>query len=244
MSDTEKQQQQNVFLDLATPREISFRVGKFVYSYLFKRITDEAWLKFFAAMHITSERDQGGVKNTIDVATAASDLVRSNVTGVDGYAQSFKLEGEWQKALPPGHVKLVAGWLQDATIYEGGDDSPVDPMSIEISLASSWTASGPGKMQKITGLKHRFAPPSGADEQKYNRALSETRVVGNRNTGTTIYPSRQAVLVQLYDELIQSVDGYVSNGSKLEGRAIIAQEMDAFHKVVAVRQLFAEPEID
>jgi hypothetical protein len=45
-------------------------------------------------------------------------------------------------------------------------------------------------------------------------------------------------LAKLYDELIVSVDGYTVSGRPLSGRDEIAHEMDAFHKVIAAREIF------
>jgi hypothetical protein len=42
----------------------------------------------------------------------------------------------------------------------------------------------------------------------------------------------------LYDELIQSVDGYGVDGKPLEGVEIIRREMDGYHKAESIAQLF------
>jgi hypothetical protein len=47
------------------------------------------------------------------------------------------------------------------------------------------------------------------------------------------------VLAHLYDDLIVSVDGYSSGGCELgSDREAIKREMDTYHKVAAVENLF------
>jgi hypothetical protein len=45
-------------------------------------------------------------------------------------------------------------------------------------------------------------------------------------------------MIELYDELIQSVEGYGVAGRPLESPQDIRREMDAYHKSEAVAQLF------
>ena len=49
------------------------------------------------------------------------------------------------------------------------------------------------------------------------------------------------MLVDFYDQLIASVEGYTLRGQPLASADQIRAEMDAAHKVIAVEQLFAAP---
>jgi hypothetical protein len=51
-------------------------------------------------------------------------------------------------------------------------------------------------------------------------------------------------LAELYDQLVVAVDGYSVNGKALEGKEQICREMDTFHKLAAVQQLFATPDTE
>jgi hypothetical protein len=75
------------------------------------------------------------------------------------------------------------------------------------------------------------------------RSGSISRVVGGSRNGTTIHSLRNKVMLDLYDQLIQSVEGYGIAGKALESPEQIRREMDGYHKVQAVAQLFvAEPD--
>jgi hypothetical protein len=54
----------------------------------------------------------------------------------------------------------------------------------------------------------------------------------------TTYPSRQLIAMKLYDELIDSVDGYSANGEPLADAETIQREMDGAHKASAALALF------
>jgi hypothetical protein len=94
---------------------------------------------------------------------------------------------------------------------------------------------------KFGGLVHRFNPPTAEHKRKYNRAISQTRVIGDARSGTTVFQGRQRLLVEFYDQLIASVEGYALRGQPLASPEQIRAEMDAVHKIVAVQQLFASP---
>jgi hypothetical protein len=78
-------------------------------------------------------------------------------------------------------------------------------------------------------LRHEFAEPSS----------EQTRIHGHKDAefAEWCYPVRP--LLNLYDELIEAVEGYsVSGGVPLIGRERIGREMDAFHKLAALHALF------
>jgi hypothetical protein len=96
-------------------------------------------------------------------------------------------------------------------------------------------------MKLFSGLLHRFNPPTAEHKRKYNRAVSQTRVIGDARSGTTVFQGRQRLLVEFYDQLIASVDGYTLRGQPLTSAEQIRAEMDTVHKIIAVQQLFAAP---
>jgi hypothetical protein len=58
----------------------------------------------------------------------------------------------------------------------------------------------------------------------------------------TVYANKAPLLAKIYDELIVAVEGYAVGGQPLEGAERIRKEMDMFHKVGAVTQLFEIPD--
>jgi hypothetical protein len=56
----------------------------------------------------------------------------------------------------------------------------------------------------------------------------------------TSYPSRQGVAMKIYDDLIESVDGYSVGGVPLTGVEAIRREMDGAHKAAAALALFEQ----
>jgi hypothetical protein len=67
-------------------------------------------------------------------------------------------------------------------------------------------------------------------------------VVGGSRRNQTIYAGKHGLMADLYDELVISVDGYSIGGSPLGDAAQVKKEMDTFHKVAALRLLFAAPD--
>jgi hypothetical protein len=49
---------------------------------------------------------------------------------------------------------------------------------------------------------------------------------------------KHKLMLELYDQLIQSVEGYGIAGKPLEGVEQIRREMDGYHKTEAIAQLF------
>src|ERR1039458_1909630 len=85
---------------------------------------------------------------------------------------------------------------------------------------------------------HRFNPPTLLQQRKFQRACGTYRVLGNDRGNRTIYPARQALMMEFYDELIVSVDeSYRAHGDILLDRESIVREMDACHKVSAIQGL-------
>jgi hypothetical protein len=87
-------------------------------------------------------------------------------------------------------------------------------------------------------LVHHFANPSFEQERRYRLQSARFAVVGGSKGGKTIYYGAEKTLVEIYDELIQSVEGYTWNGEPV---TVPQQCMDTSHKVLAALQLFKSP---
>lgn len=232
-------------LPLDAERVVAFSDrGKFLYTFQLRRLTAEDWEHFFNGIVVSSQTLGDTQKNIIDMNTPGLDLVQRVLTGATGYAGEFTAKKDWQKRVPPGHIRLIAELLRDVRVSEKGGEGPIDPDRYEVELVAKWNANAQGQMLQYDGLAHRFDAPTAEHQRKYNRAMAESRVVGGTRTGTTIYVPRQKVLVDFYDELVSSVSGYSVSQLEITSAEDAKRHMDAYHKVMAVQALFAEPEVD
>lgn len=232
-------------LPLDEPRVIAIKDGKFTYSFFFRRITRDDWERFFDGIYSTSRQEQKAQVNTIDLSTAGIELVESTIIKVEGYAAGFDTSKPgWQQKIPPRHSGPLSWILRSVVPSQAESDSPFDPERQEVRLDAAWsqTAAGP-QITMYKGLVHWFLAPTAEDKRRYYRALSVSKVIGGTRTGTTIHPSRHRVLIELYDKLIHSVEGYSAAGKSLgTDREGIKREMDAYHKTQAVIALFFRQE--
>jgi hypothetical protein len=232
-------------INLAANREIALKDdrGK-VYRFTLARITPTQWMKYFKAIVSTSEIKDREIVRSFDSSKARMDLVESALVSATGY----RLPGDetditqvmdWQRKIPASHRMTVGNVLLRAQVIDSDD---VDTMEIgceSVRLQSVWGVSESGDMQQHRDLVHRFRTPTAEQAHRYMRDISRSKIIGGSRSGKTIDLNAQPTLAALYDELIDSVEGYEVNGQPLTGADMIAREMDAYHKVVAAEQLFA-----
>lgn len=208
-------------------------------THIFRRLTAEDWAAYFAAITIEADRES----RLVDVDTAALKLYDRAAVRAEGYsvAGGATLESlpNWKSRIRPGHRIQAVDQLTKVTASEDAKLALVEPDVDVVALDAAWSASAPGLMTNYKGLLHRFTPPSVEHQQRYSRETKRSTIVGGSRTGRTIYPVKEKILLKLYDELIQSVDGYSVGGEALTEREAICREMDAFHKVAAAGQLFS-----
>jgi hypothetical protein len=235
-------------IELTQERVVSFQLSpKNQFTFYFRRLTPEDWKKFFVAIAIESETEKDGRTDRIDFRTASLLLFEDTIQRVEGYKTSsgdFMALPNWRDRIPFGHKIKAAEFLQEVKVSEEDREYIIDASVDEVYLDVTWGSSRPGTMSRYTGIIHRFNPPTVKQRQKFTRALSESRVIGGSRTNKTIYPGRQGLLAELYDELVVSVEGYMLNGAPLTNVEVIRKEMDTFHKVAAVQQLFTVPDVE
>ncbi|HEY6349604.1 MAG TPA: hypothetical protein VI636_09365 [Candidatus Angelobacter sp.] len=241
------EQETDALLPLDEPRVIAVKDGKLTYKFHFRRITADDWNQFFEGIHSSSRQEQQSQVNTIDISTPGIELVERTLVKVEGYVSRFDTaKPGWQQKVPPRHSGQLSWILRSVAQSEDSGESPFDPERQAVHLDAVWSQTGPGaQVAMFKGLVHYFNPPTAEDKRRYFRALSMTKVVGGSRKGTTIHPSRHRVLIEMYDRLIHSVDGYAVSGKPLANdSALIQREMDAYHKTQAVIALFfsAEPQ--
>jgi hypothetical protein len=233
----------NQSIELAGDRVVSFTDRGQPLAYIFRRIEEIDWKQFFNGLVFESEREGNERVDRFDMKTAGLAMVDSCLVDVKGYSFAGdrpleKKEG-WAQHLPYGHRVKAASLLQDVIISRVSREFVIYPDVEEVVIAAKWGYTQPGTMTQFDGLLHRFAQPTAEHLRRYNRAMSETRVVTTGHSSRTVHAVRQPLLMEMYDQLIQSVDGYQISGQPLGSNIMqIRSNMDAAHKVVAVQQLF------
>jgi hypothetical protein len=226
-------------LMLDQSRVIPIREGKRDYTFYFRRILQADWVRYFDGLYLSSRSEGVAQMNITDYSTAAIELFESTLTKVVGYSRELTTLEDFRKVLPRISVP-VSFMLRSVAISEAeDDDKPLDCDSIETRLDAHWSqTTDVGKVAKYPGLVHRFRPPNVEQRKRYMRGGAVSKVGGTRKGSLTVYSLKYKLLMQLYDELILSVEGYGVAGKPLEGAEQIQREMDGYHKAEAAVQLF------
>jgi hypothetical protein len=219
-------------LELTEGRVIAMKFGAREYTWTFRRILREDWEKFFRSFDTETVMILGEQTETFEVESGTIELAKSCVVKVDGY--QMPASGDFHAMLPLGHLKAYGQVLRDVRAMGASDDAPIALTELhEVMLECTWT-----NTSKWSGLVHRFNAPTLQQQRAFQRACSTFRVLGNDRGNRTIFPARQALMMNFYDELIVSVDeSYRAHGDPLLDRETIIREMDACHKVSAIQGL-------
>jgi hypothetical protein len=235
-------------IDLATPRTISIEERGRKYLLTLLRIQKRQWLKYFEGIVSTSENQGGKRVDSFDSTSARVELVESALVDAKGYntadGSPVTSTTGWQQLIPLRHRQAVGNALVDVEKAEPTDADAITLGVEPVYLNAVWGADADGVMRKFTGLCHRFKTPSAEQQRRFSRDSSRSMVIGGSRRGVTRWLGVQATLVDLYDELILSVDGYQVNGMQLDNIPMIVAEMDAYHKVAAAAVLFEPASAD
>lgn len=234
-------------LPLDGERAVTFKDRGWPYTFYFPRLSQSDWELYFNGLVVEFETSGREQRRVVDIETSAAEMVRAKVQRVEGYQSKRDAPEDaekWRAILPPGHLTAAGTLLRQVDQHDEDPDRPFDLEHREVMLRAAWGVAKPGSMNYYTGLVHRFRPPTAEHLRKYKRASAETRVVGGSRTGRTILRGQHKLLLTFYDELIAGVDGYSFGGRAIASAEEAKREMDALHKVEAVRVLFEAPEIE
>ena len=222
--------------------------GGRVLRHTFRRITSDDWERFFRGVVAEVRQAKGGdLERTVDADGAALDLYQRASTKAEGYDLDgiARLEdaANWRDSIPQRHCLIAVNLLMTVHQSSVEDEFRINPAFASVSLDALWSENEAdrGRMKKYFGLVHRFAHPSGEQKRRFARAKNRAYVRGGSRSGVTIVPSSHPVLVKLYDELVEQVEGYSICGRELQGKSEIVSGMDALHKGTAVARLFETP---
>lgn len=223
------------FLPLDAPRAVTLKSKGRSYTYHVRRITQEDWTAYFSAIvHQTIQRGDDR-EQVFESETALLELVDRVLTGVDGYGDATAMK-DWKLALPIKHRIAVGTALRNVGPSRGASESPDLCETVETRLDATWSTAGATLL--YSGLVHRFRQPSIEQLKRFNFESARVKISGSAENGVSVYPARQAIAMKIYDELIDSVDGYSVCGAPLQGVENIRREMDGAHKAAAALDLF------
>lgn len=227
-------------IELTIPRSVLVHDRGRQYLLQVKPIPKEAWLRYFDAVVSTSEYRDGKQVDSFDNTTARRELAESVLIHAEGYKSDKPLTEipGWQALLPPSHLAAVGNVLTSATLSSG--ESEALTLGRETILIDAiWGADAEGRMLKHVGLKHVLRTPTADQHRRYSRDSSRSVIVGGSRSGSTRWLGAQRTLAELYDELVESVDGYTIERRPPANAEEIARHMDTFHKVAAALALFS-----
>jgi hypothetical protein len=225
-------------LDLDKPRQVSLKTKNGTYLWHLRRVSCADWQKFFTSIINQTLQIDGEREQVIESEAAMIELVDRVVDSVEGYGDVSAVPN-WKAALPLNHRAAVGLVLRNVAV-EARPDAPQICDLVEISLGATWPTDGKSLM--FSGLLHRFRHPSSDQLKRFKFESSRVKVQGTAENGRSIFPSRQAIAMKMYDDLIESVDGYSIGGQPLSGVEAICREMDGAHKAAAALALFTGDE--
>ncbi len=231
----EEPQETRAVLPLDAPRQVALKSKAQVFTYHLRRVTEADWRAYFSSIVHQVLQVDGQREQVFDSDSALVELVDRVLTSVDGYGDLSAVK-EWKLALPFRHRVAVGVALRSVGPSVTAETAPPICDLVEVALDATWPVDG--KTMLYEGLIHRFRHPSIAQLKRFNFEASRVKVQGTGQDGVSIYPSRQAIAMAIYDDLIESVDGYSTGGQPLEGVEAIRREMDGAHKAAAALQIF------
>ena len=158
---------------------------------------------------------------------------------VEGYDAGFEraaLPDDWKERIPFRHKEAAVQALAQVFPADARpDDSAEEGRKPRFSIGTeeSVVILEAGRAGREYGrLVHRFRPPSTTEQKEYSRRTGQsTYVRGSRKKAKALVASNLSYLLDLYDELIEGVEGYEPNDPKV---------MDPLHKRAAVEVLFGK----
>jgi len=224
----------------ARERGVSYRVGGKMYRHVFRPLKEEDWAAFFSHIIAEFRQKSDGFEQVVDTDYASLVLYGRAIRSVEGFRTKDGTKPEelpgWPECIPQDHRSLAVDVLMK--ISRSAADADLVSAGKSVWLDAVWNEAAPGSMKQYQGLAHHFSLPTAEHRRRYLRAKNRAFVAGGSRNGTTLLPSAHPVMLRLYDELIESVEGYGVSGRPLDGREEIRREMDALHKSAAVAELF------
>lgn len=233
-------QEQDAVLALDSPRAITLKNKERVFTYHLRHVGLSDWAKYFQGIVNQVVNRNGEREEIYDSETAALELVNSVLTRVDGYGDLSGTKN-WREAVPLVHRRAIGIALRSVNVAHEHEDAAELAELVTVKLNATWPMRG--KTTLYSGLIHRFRQPSIEQYKRFRGEAARVKVRGDAKDGVSIFPSSQAIAMKMYDDLIESVEGYSVRGAPLVDVEAIKEEMDGAHKAAAALELFMGGEV-
>jgi len=216
-------------------------------AHFFRPLALADWLEYERALdtRIVESEDQSEMRT--QAVIAAERLWDAAALRVNGYGApaSSALQGElcerfpadWKQKVPLQHKAAAVRGLQQAVVSEGPEGLldliyEFDPDQVALVIEAAQN----GEIH--AELIHHLRRPAPEDLKRFSQITSAAIWLRGAKQPTTLLPSRLKPLCDLYDRLIQSIEGY----SGIDGgdAAAVRRAMDPVHKKVVIQSLFQE----
>jgi hypothetical protein len=229
----------DAMLPLDVPRAVALKSGSGNFIYHLRRVGIADWRTFYSSIVHQKLRVDGQLVEVFESESALVELVESALVRVEGYDGIDQVK-KWKDALPLQHKLAVGVALRSVSVAKKKETSSLLCDLVEVRLDAAWATDG--ETMYYQGLVHRFRHPSIEQLKKFNFEAARVIVRGDGDNGISLYPSRQAIAMKIYDELIESVEGYSIGGVAISDVEAIKREMDGAHKATAALEMFATGE--
>ncbi len=185
-------------------------------------------------------------RDTVELSSVGQErdeeLWNSLVQRVEGYSVGGKdlmSFPDWKERIPlPHKLNAISGFMyfyRADLSEEATEQQTLDLGETEVRLTFDAL-----QFSKPCRVVHLFRPPEPSDYLKYTKSTAKMQLVRTKQRGVSAIkvPSSIRVFVELYDKLIEKVDGYVFEGKDLTEVPDWIAKMNVYHKREAVRELF------
>jgi hypothetical protein len=214
-----------------------------IYRHVFRRIAAADWKGFFGNVRMEFTEGAGAAGEIVGMDTSSLQLYSDAILRVEGFempdGRKPDEQPDWPRCIPRGGRLTAVDLLMKVTRDAKEKAVVADAKGLSVRVDALWNEYGPGSMKQYFGLVHRFRRPTAEHLQLFGDAgrVPDSMMLGT-GRGKAVLPSSNAILIELYDELIEMVDGYSIAGVALGSREQIAREMDSIHKAVSVTAIF------
>ena len=218
---------------------------KFLLKHVFRVPALEDWVDYHKG---ASQLGLSKGKDTIEMSNVRQErdqaLWERLIVKVEGYLWKGKAiteQKDWKERIPLGHkLEAISGFL-----LSGREDVPEEAALIE---ATGFDLAEGGIEMKFAifqnGVTERvvfhFSAPEASDYLRHTRLTSKMQLqrTKQRNVSAIRVPTDIRPFVELFDKLIQKVEGYVFEGKDVMEVADWKDKIDALQKRMAVQEVF------
>jgi len=219
---------------------------KILLKHIFRLPSLKDWIEFHKG---TTQLGLSKGKDTVEVSAMVRQerdtwLWDALILRVEGYkysGQELMEKKNWKEIIPlPHKLESISGFLLG---YR--EDVPTDEeLIVEESLD---LAEGAIEMQfaflqnsEVHRMKFMFKAPDSSDYLRFSRLTSKMQLqrTKQRNVSAIRVPTDVQPFIELFDKLINKVEGYQFDGKDLMKAEDWKAKVDAYHKQLVVREIF------